>query len=190
MHRETIPSSTAAIRMLTSAGSTLTSLTLDWVLDIPHMLGPPPDPVSYVSWTATYLSLFGCRFPHLRAFQFRNCVVRDTVLLPGFYLLDRSFQNVQDTGAIPTLRNTTDGKASPMDLTGLAFMEAHPKLQCLAWPMNHFFAPGGVSQDIAARVHAVVENLGQTLTDLRIDSLYSGSGEAQSEYWTSPDLGA
>ncbi|KAK4495332.1 hypothetical protein PRZ48_013663 [Zasmidium cellare] len=192
MQRETIPSSTAAIMMLRSAGSTLTSLTLDWVLSIPPLSWSPIATNRYLGWLSMYQNLFGCRFPHLRAFQFRNSVVPDTLLLPGFYLFDRSFRTTRETLGLPAWarEDKDDPEMLSLELAGLEFMEAHPKLQCLAWPMDHFFAPGEMDSEIATRVQAVVENLGRTLTDLRVDSLYSGTGEPQSEAWVCHDYGA
>ncbi|TKA67579.1 hypothetical protein B0A55_10181 [Friedmanniomyces simplex] len=70
-----------------------------------------------------------------------------------------------------------------LDTICLEFMEAHDKLQCLAWPMESFFSERGItaSSDIASRVTAVIDNLGRTLVDLRVDTTYSMFGEPQSE---------
>ncbi|KAK4609217.1 hypothetical protein CLAFUR4_14287 [Fulvia fulva] len=180
MQREKMPSSDVAIVMLQSVGSTLTSLNLDWVLSIPHLrIGASKDPAFLASWSYMFLSLFECRFPHLRAFQLRNSVVPDTILPPALYLLDRSFTTFRDpTNA--TMSGNIDATSS-FDLAGLRFMEAHPNIQCLAWPMDHFFSPRPVTADIKSRVEAVVDNLGRTLVELRVDTIYSGSGEVQTE---------
>ncbi|EME38966.1 hypothetical protein DOTSEDRAFT_57272 [Dothistroma septosporum NZE10] len=180
MQREKLPSSDVAIVMLQSVGNTLTSLNLDWVLSIPHLrIGASKDTSFLASWSYMFLSLFECRFPHLRSFQLRNGVVPDTILPPALYLLDRSFTTFRDpTNA--TMSRNIDAAAS-FDLAGLRFMEAHPNIQCLAWPMDHFFSPRQVASDIKSRVEAVIDNLGRTLTELRIDSIYSGSGEVQTE---------
>lgn len=65
-------------------------------------------------------------------------------------------------------------------LKPLEFMEAHPRLKCLAWPMDHFFS-ASPRRDIAPRVQKVVDRLGWTLEDLRVDAEYKGSGEPHSE---------
>lgn len=66
-----------------------------------------------------------------------------------------------------------------LGLKPLEFMEAHSNLQCLAWPMDQFFAHSKHS-DHDARVQKVIDTLGRTLLDLRVDTFYSGYGETQS----------
>ncbi|KAM0717900.1 hypothetical protein Q7P37_006232 [Cladosporium fusiforme] len=61
-------------------------------------------------------------------------------------------------------------------LKPLEFIEAHPKLQCLAWPMSQFFSPTP-SADITPRVQNVISGLGRTLVDLRVDDAYDGGRE-------------
>lgn len=185
--REVVPSATATIKMLRSAGATLTSLTLDWILSAPQSLLTTPDRSVTMSWIDMYHCLLQCRFPQLRAFQFRNCVVGDTLLPREFFLLDHSYRMMSNAGGFHLVRNGYDAYPSSAPMAGLEFMEAHPKLQCLAWPMDHIFAPGELSPDIAARVEAVIENLGRNLVDLRVDSLYHGAGETMSEARECPD---
>jgi hypothetical protein len=61
-------------------------------------------------------------------------------------------------------------------------MEAHPKLHCLAWPMDHFFTFAPVcTVAVKDRIQTVIDRLGQTLVDLRIDCQYSGHGESLSD---------
>lgn len=146
--RERLPSFDAAILMFTNASSTITSINLDWLLCAPHRF-PSTDP------TSMYRALFRCRFPHLRNFQFRNCVVAETRMPEGLYLLDHS--------------------------GGLDFMEAHQGLLCLAWPMDQVFSHASPPGHVATRLEAVVDNLGRTLMDLRVDTAYSGTGEPNSE---------
>lgn len=56
-------------------------------------------------------------------------------------------------------------------LKPLEFIEAHPKLQSLAWPMSQFFSDEPRA-DIALRVQNVVNKLGRTLVNLRVDDAY------------------
>jgi hypothetical protein len=58
-------------------------------------------------------------------------------------------------------------------------MEAHQSLICLSWPIDQFFSERGISLDISSRVQDVIDNLGRTLVDLRVDTMYSGVGETQ-----------
>lgn len=176
-HAEQIPSSDAAISMLKNTAQTLTSLNLDWLYCAPRRLAPK-DMMALDSWPAIYQQLFSCRFPHLRSFQWRNCVVPETQMPQGLYLLDHSRMTGPDYSSYPWPGRRLE---QSLDLAGLEFMEAHPGLQCLAWPMDHFFAHTSPSADIATRVEAVVDNLGRTLTDLRVDTAYSGTGESNSE---------
>lgn len=90
------------------------------------------------------------RFPHLRAFQLRNAVVPETGLPDGVYLLEDTF---------------------------LDFMEAHTKIQCLAWPLDRFYGHTKPSPDIQCRSRGVVAHLSNVLIELRLDSFYSGKGE-------------
>ncbi|KAH7127102.1 hypothetical protein B0J11DRAFT_486122 [Dendryphion nanum] len=90
------------------------------------------------------------RFPNLRAFQVRNAVVAMTRLPPDVYLLESTFLN---------------------------FLEAHPKIQCLAWPLDRFYSHTKPSQDVLSRSRALVAHLGMVLTDLRLDSYYNNNGE-------------
>lgn len=135
-------------------------------------------PQKYIAWLETYADLFSLRFPNLRAFQYRNAVTIDTVLPTGIFLLDH---------AAPILRNADLKLDVPaallkrLDLACLEFMEAHPNLQCLAWPMEAFFSAFPINPDIADRVAAVVDNLGRTLVDLRVDTMYNPTGERQTE---------
>ena len=128
------------------------------------------------------------RFPNLKSFQLRNAVVPDTVLPPDLYLLDYSKSYDKDL-SVEWYDDDDDGNdpygehgtISYLDLAGLEFMEAHPHLQCLAWPIDRFFSGQQMPSVVVRRVEDVVENLGRTLIDLRVDAMYNGIGEAQSE---------
>lgn len=91
------------------------------------------------------------RFPHLRAFQMRNAVVHETRLPLNVYLLEDMF---------------------------LDFLEAHPKIHCLAWPLDRFYSHVRPNTAIQSRARRVVAHLGNVLVDLRLDSYYSGNGES------------
>ena len=54
-------------------------------------------------------------------------------------------------------------------------MEAHPRLQCLAWPMHAFF--DSKRPERSERVRKIVQNLSRTLVELRVDAMYDASGE-------------
>jgi hypothetical protein len=88
------------------------------------------------------------RFPNLRAFQVRNAVVPMTILPHDIYLLDSPF---------------------------LEFLEAHTKLECLAFPINRFYGNTTLSPDMAGRIRRLVAHLGATLVDLRLDMFYNTS---------------
>lgn len=180
MQRERISSFDAAMLMLRDTAATLTSLNLDWILNVPSSQSHGDASSAAIAWADWYLGLFCCRFPHLRALQLRNSVVADTLLPKDLYLLDRSRSM---SGTNTKLNKALLGATSKdsLDLAGLQFMEAHPNLQCLGWPMDRFLSPTPTDAQYAERVEAVVENLGRTLVDLRVDTLYNGSGEPNSE---------
>lgn len=181
LQREQVPSSDAAMAMFRNAAQTLTSINLDWIYCAPPRFAPR-DPTALQSWPRVYQELFSCRFPHLRSFQWRNCVVPETKMLEGLYLLDRSDLNTPNIMSSPA-------DATTNDLAGLEFIEAHPGLSCLAWPVDHFFSHRPPAADVASRVQAVTDNLGRILVDLRVDTLYSGTGEANSEALICNDTG-
>ncbi|KXS96284.1 hypothetical protein AC578_3871 [Pseudocercospora eumusae] len=184
---ERVSSAQVANAMLHNASATLTSLNLDWVLTTPQKHCSK----SLANWCSFYLDLFKCRFPHLRAFQFRNFATPDNIMPPGIYLLDHA-NILEDIPEMSLRQNgaSDDNLIASLDLAGLAFMEAHQDLQCLAWPMGHFFSHRGVSADISERVDAVIENLGRTLIDLRIDTVFRNYGEPATEEDDCPDYGA
>jgi hypothetical protein len=140
--------------MLRSANRTLTSLNLDWVLTC----FPEATDTEY---HALYRDLFKCRFPNLKAFQMRNCVVQETKLPSDIYLF-----------------SPLNSELGP---GGLEFMEAHSNLRCLAWPIEHFFPHQAPSPSLGARIDSIISNLGRSLVDLRVDADYSRHGEPCSE---------
>ena len=108
-----------------------------------------------------FQDLFALRFPNLRAFQLRNAVVIDTLLPPGLYLLDHT--SIGPRNDVRVHANFQFDGLPGLDLAGLEFMEAHPNLQCLGWPMDAFFSGKPINPDIAHRVQTVVDNLGRSL---------------------------
>lgn len=177
--REKQPSANAMLGLLRSASTTLTSLCLDWVFTVPadsksNIPGERPQ----ATWSAIFCELFSLRFPNLRAFQLRNAVVQATSLPAGVYLFDKPRII---TGPSDSDQTTSVHSSWPFELDCLAFMEAHSALQCLAWPMESFFPDEVLPTEIITRADAVIENLRGTLIDLRVDTLYSGSGEPRSD---------
>lgn len=73
----------------------------------------------------------------------------------------------------------------PSDLC-ISFMEAHPNLRCLAWPMEMFF--NGAKGERSARVNEIIENLAQSLVELRVDTMYNAAGDFQTEDNPKTDL--
>jgi hypothetical protein len=163
--------------MFSSMATTLTSLNIDWVIT-------PPNPqrlkrADYEHWIKWYADLFSMRFPHLKAFQYRNAVAQQTLLPEGLFLFDYStiftgndFERHWVPGMYPS-------PPFEIDLKPLEFFEAHTNLQCLAWPMDQFFSHTR-RPDIFARVRSVIDRLGQTLIDLRVDAFYTGFAEPHS----------
>ncbi|KAH9829528.1 hypothetical protein Tdes44962_MAKER09129 [Teratosphaeria destructans] len=189
--RERMPSTDVALGLFASASRTLTSLTLDWILSVPSVLNSAHNHQAQRSWVAFFLGIFDLRFPHLRAFQLRNAVSLETRIPKGFFLLDHAtIQTRNDHPDDSTDADMDAEQCKRLDLASLRFMEAHQNLQCLAWPMDHFFSERPLRSDIARRVAAVIESLGKTLVDLRVDSLYARVSESKSESVYSPSPAA
>lgn len=185
VNRERLPSADVALSVLRNASTTLTSVCLDWILTSPnwHSRSPfkwtTPNSSGWAAWTGLYLNFFEIRFPHLKALQFRNAVVKETMHPGGLYLLDHArvpFQNEESAKNV-----LGEEYKARLDLACLSFMEYHNSLQCLAWPMDGFFSGDPLDSDITSRVNAVIENLGRNLLDLRVDMLYIGRGERQTD---------
>jgi hypothetical protein len=90
------------------------------------------------------------RFLHLRAFQIRNAVVEMTRLPSDIYLLESTF---------------------------LDFLEAHPKITCLAFPLDKFYSHKRPSQDVVIRSRKLIAHFATVLVDLRLDSCYNNNGD-------------
>lgn len=86
-----IESLPAVLSIMKASATTLTSLNLDWLLirgshafDSPFHVAKAFD---------AFAKIFSLRFPCLRAFQLRNCVVEECKLPPGLFLLDDCFMS-------------------------------------------------------------------------------------------------
>ncbi|KAF2625837.1 hypothetical protein BU25DRAFT_370890, partial [Macroventuria anomochaeta] len=94
--------------------------------------------------------LAALRFPHLVAFQMRNAVLPLTKLPNDVFLLEDTF---------------------------LTFLEEHPKIKCLAWPLDKFYNHTRPSVETQSRCRILIAHLAMVLTDLRLDTYYTGNGE-------------
>lgn len=94
--------------------------------------------------------LASMRFPRLLAFQLRNAVLPLTKLPTDVFLLEDTF---------------------------LSFFEAHPRIKCLAWPIDKFYSHTRPSAETQSRCRRLIAHLAMVLTDLRLDSYYAGNGE-------------
>jgi hypothetical protein len=94
------------------------------------------------------------RFPHLVAFQMRNAVLPLTKLPSDVFLLEDTF---------------------------LTFLEQHPKIKCLAWPLDKFYSHMRPSVEIQTRCRNLIAHLAMVLTDLRLDTYYAGNGEPMTD---------
>jgi len=148
------------VTMLQLISSSLISLNIDWIL---MNKGGELNSMTLCSM------LSRLRFPHLRAFQFRNTNVSDTQLPTSVYLLHPLFPE-----GPPEDKN--DAK-----IDFLEFMEAHPKLECLAWPMDRFYTHECVDSAEAERARVVVMELGRSLISLRVDAEYSVFRDTQTD---------
>ncbi|KAL1301589.1 hypothetical protein AAFC00_005820 [Neodothiora populina] len=156
----------ATMGLIQAAADSLTSLNLDWV--ITRRIYSVGTSESTHKPMVAFRELFKLRFPNLRAFQVRNAVVKESRLPEGLYLLDECSTSSTD----PELQ-------VPRDMC-IDFMEAHPKLICLAWPMDAFFS-GRSRSEQSGRVSRIIDTLAQHLFNLRVDVMYSPSGETQSD---------
>lgn len=132
------------ISYLMRMSSSLTNLSLDWILW--RQRGSRDHPAI----ASTLQTLATMRFPNLRSFQVRNAVIAQTALPDDVYLLESTF---------------------------LEFLEEHPKLQCLAWPLDRFFSQTKPSQETQSRAGSLIIHLGNALTDLRVDTYYHPNSE-------------
>lgn len=154
--------------MIEAVSLNLTSLNIDWIL----MNNGDPRNGFYLCERLSAL-----RFPHLRAFQFRNTNSSDTKLPQPVFLFHPSFT------PDPEAPNTRG-----WDIDFLQFMEAHRKLGCLAWPMDRFYSNEQVEEAEAERARTVAMELGRSLTSLRVDGDYSYRRDTQTDQRHEHDL--
>lgn len=105
-------------------------------------------------------TLRSLRFPLLRAFQLRNATTPHTELPSQVFLLENFM---------------------------LEFLEAHPKIQCLGWPMDRFYSHVKPTANVRNRTRKLVAHLAMMLTDLRIDTQYGEQGEPLTDESTSTE---
>ncbi|CAK1358862.1 unnamed protein product [Cercospora beticola] len=174
MQRETVTSADTAMLMLKNASDTLTSINLDWIMGSDHRTAyMGGSGRAYQQWVGMFRIFFELRFPNLRSLQLRNCVVAGTTIPWDILLLDSSpeFSEQRPTNGQAAVQDGSSPTFAP-----LAFMEAHPEIRCLAWPMSNFFSDKP-STSIRRRVDVVMDNLARNLVDLRVDTKYSEHGE-------------
>ncbi|KNG44213.1 hypothetical protein TW65_08887 [Stemphylium lycopersici] len=130
------------------ASSTSTLTSIN--LDWVHWRRQEKTPSYPINSERFLVALSKLRFPHLRALQIRNAVLPLTRLPDDIYLLEDTF---------------------------LGFLEAHPKIQCLGWPMDQVYSHTKPSIEVQTRSRRLVAHLAYMLTDLRIDTQHVTRGE-------------
>jgi hypothetical protein len=160
--------STNITAMLDQSRYTLTSLNLDWLMLAPGQKASRDSLVQY----DFFQTLSGLRFQNLRAFQLRNTVCASTRVPDNVYLL-------QPTKVEAGTGEPNSNKTCKIDF--LSFLENHTKLECLAWPLERFFAKRHVYSEAFERAEAVALRLGITLKTLRLDSYFDSWGEDQTD---------
>ncbi|QIW98341.1 hypothetical protein AMS68_003859 [Peltaster fructicola] len=169
------------LNLLEQCHLTLTSLTLDWLFMQCHEDGSVEQAQHHddgeLERQYTFYAIFRLRFPLLRAFQVRNFESDGTQLPRGIYLLDRcNWYSPDESRRRISWQDDTDA-----DSVALTFLEAHPRLQCLAWPITRFFNSDGADDwKPTPRVMKIIDNLAIHLTDLRVDD-FAGEGPGNLE---------
>jgi hypothetical protein len=156
-------------RMLTLPWESLKHLNLDWIL-VPVMNHQHPIPQRQYILIAQLSAL---KFRNLTSFQFRNAVSSECHLPDRISLLHPLEINGDWTAQ--------DGSKAPelnIKIDLLTFLENHPNLTCLAWPMDLFY-PSVVESQYMKRIDNVVENLANNLETLRVDVKFDVRGERQ-----------
>ncbi|KAJ4313566.1 hypothetical protein N0V94_006890 [Neodidymelliopsis sp. IMI 364377] len=123
-------------------------------LDLDWILWRQRDYDAYDESSSLFKDLATMRFPHLVALQMRNAVLSLTKLPDDVFLLEDTF---------------------------LSFLEAHPKIKCLAWPLDKFYNHTRPSVEVQSRCRTLVAHMAMVLTDLRLDTYYAGSGEPMTD---------
>ncbi|KAI9715841.1 MAG: hypothetical protein M1812_005661 [Candelaria pacifica] len=94
-------------------------------------------------------------FPKLRALQVRNAAMPETIFRDGSFLFEGFW---------------------------LDFLSRHPKIQCLAWPSEHFFS----ATPNNAETRQVIDNLGRELKVLRVDAFLLRKAEPLTDLSAKP----
>jgi hypothetical protein len=123
-------------------------------LDLDWILWRQRDYDAYDESSNLFKDLAKMRFPHLVALQMRNAVLSLTKLPDDVFLLEDTF---------------------------LSFLEAHPKIKCLAWPLDKFYNHTRPSVEVQSRCRTLVAHMAMVLTDLRLDTYYAGNGEPMTD---------
>ncbi|KAB2580565.1 hypothetical protein BFW01_g3399 [Lasiodiplodia theobromae] len=142
--------------LLKDSAATLTSLNLDMLLSDDAYRNREEWLIRDMFFRLSHL-----RFPYLRAFQLRNVMTPWTTLPRGTYLLDRL---------------DTPGSPTPV-IDFLEFMDAHPNISCLSWPMENFFSHQRSDGEAAIQQDRVISNLARTLKELRVDTTFHPDAE-------------
>lgn len=172
------------VRWLARNCCNLTHLNIDWLI----LRRPDITPALTLSTMAAttsdrflFADLSKLRIETLRSFQLRNAIALNSILPPDVFLLTPT--NFTD--------DSTGSNVHRIDFLG--FLEAHPKLTCLAWPMDaivreplldlpHSKAKERVeSAQLAKRMQVVLNRLGSHLDTLRLDVRYQHKGEPHSQ---------
>ncbi|KAI5209185.1 hypothetical protein E4T38_02565 [Aureobasidium subglaciale] len=153
------------MHILENSSASLTSLNLDWVLF--RRTDQRTSLESKSSLDGLFGRLFRLHFPCLRAFQFRNAVIEESAFPRDVYLLDAC--------------GPDSGSLLATELC-IAWLELHPRLRSLAWPADRFFrATRTLPTELQNRLEHVISSLAHSLEDLRVDTVYSRSGEFKSD---------
>lgn len=143
----------------------LVSLNLDWVLF--RRTDQRASSESRASLESMFKRMFKLHFPHLRAFQFRNAVIAEAELPQDVYLLDAC--------------GSSSVSSYDRDMC-VSWLESHPRLRSLAWPADRFFRPTkNTTPELQTRINSIISKMARTLEDLRVDTVYSRSGEFKTD---------
>lgn len=162
-------------RMLQQTCSNLKHLNLDWI-SASHSGGAR----SRARYTRFVADLSRLRFSHLRSLQYRNTVTRTTSLPSRVYLLHPTQFEFHP-------EESYDGVQS-IEVNFLSFLEHHPYLVALSWPVDFFFPPKVLPEErqFESRVQAVIRNLGGRLETLRLQAGFDSSEEQTRRYGNGP----
>ncbi|CAD0109659.1 unnamed protein product [Aureobasidium uvarum] len=153
------------MHILEHSTTSLTSLNLDWVLF--RRTDQRASSESKASLEAMFSRMFKLHFPHLRAFQFRNAVIPESELPQDLYLFDTC--------------GLTSDSTFDADMC-VSWLESHRRLRSLAWPADRFFRHKNTTKSaLQQRINVVISKMARTLEDLRVDTVYSRSGEFKTD---------